>query len=492
MLRPSFHHHHQSPTEYLETQLQSPVTAREAGYSLAFRTQARSVQDAYLDSAATPTQIIQTGNGRQLDRQAVPSFRQQQDRVLPSIEGPTHHLEPSTVHRDHNGFSTRPIEPEVRPHPAQQNLPILIRSGHSPVRPRIIELDEYVDNQQRKRRRITDLAYRQSNPVSAVTSQMAQTDVSDKRSGRVEWVESDFSSRRPQRDRVHLYELEPGFHNQRNGTHRRVQTTMEPTYHHEPSFRSMNIVDTDQQYWEPYHVVSRSTHGELARDVGYQSGSSGQRVDRTQILLRSGAAQLPTHRTEQCPTSFSVDRLPTLHEADQNTYSTQLLRAWQRDEDHTNVYPMYSADSRTNTNPALHYVRISEGDQSGPIYINESVQVTAGDKVRREASTRDVVVGAKEYVRYERTPEDEHFAGRAYPIYRRSAADPTRRPPALAAELRQIENDRPPLSHKYTYENPRKNQALFHSYRNNVDQQALSEEVSTLPDYIPLRAEQRR
>jgi len=494
MLRPSSYHRPQSPTEYLETQLQSPVTAREAGYSLAFRTQARSVQDdAYLDSAATPAKIIRIDSGRTLDRQAVPSFREQQDRVLPSIEGPTHNVESSMVHRNHNDFSARLIEQEVQPHAAQQNLPILIRSGHSPVMPRIIELDEFNDNHLPKRRRVTDLAYRQSNPVSVVTSQMAQTDASDSTPGRVEWIESDLSCRRPtQRDAVHLYELEPGSHNQRNGTHRRVLSTMESTHHYEPSLRSMNVVDTDQQYWDSYHVVSRSTHGEFARDVGYQDAPFGQRIDRTQIFLQSGAAQFPSHPTVQYDTSSSADRLPNLHEVDQTSHSTQLVRARPRDEDHTNVYPMYRADSQTNTSQALHYVRISEGDQFRPIYIDESVQLTPGDSVRREASTRDFVMGAKEYVRYEQTPDDEQFAGRPYPIYRRPAADPPQQPPAVIAELRQVEKNRRPLSHEYSYENARKSQPLLRSYRDNANQQASSEEVSTPPGHVPLRADQRR
>lgn len=494
MLRPSSYHRPQSPTEYLETQLQSPVTAREAGYPLAFRTQARSVQDdAYLDSAATPAKISRIGGGRTLDRQAVPSFREQQDRVLPSIEGTTHNVESSMVHRNHNDFSARLIEQEVQPHAAQQNLPILIRSGHSPVMPRIIELDECNDNHLPKRRRVTELAYRQSNPVSVVTSQMAQTDVSGSRPGRIEWIESDLSSRRPtQRDAVHLYGLEPDSHNQRDGTHRRVQSTTESTHYYEPSFRSMNVVDRNQQYWDSHHVVSRSTHGEFARDVGYQDAPSGQRIDKAQILLQSGAARLPSHRTVSYDTSFSADRLPNLHEVDQTSHSTQLVRARPWDEDHTNVYPMYRADSQTNASQALHYVRISDRDQFRPIYIDESVQLAPGDSVRRETSTRDFVMGAKEYVRYEQTPDDEQFAGRPYPIYRRPAADSPQQPPAFTAELRQVGKNRRPLSYEYTNENARKSEPLLRSYRDNANPQASSEEVSALPGYVPLRAEQRR
>ncbi len=494
MLRPSSHHRPQSPPEYLETELQSPVTARQAGYSIAMRIQARSVQnDAYLDSTAKPGKITETDSGRKLDRQAIPSFWQQQDRILPSIEGPTHHVDSSIGSRHDNGVSTRLMEQELQPHAPQQNLPILIRSGHPPVVPRIFELDDYDDSHLPKRRKVTDLAYRPLKPVPVVTSNMAQTDVSGSRRGRVEWIESDLLSRRPtQRDTVSLYELEPGSHNQRIGTHDRIQTTMDPISHQESSLRSLDVVQTDQQYQDPYHVVSRSTYGDLVRESGYQNASSGQRGDKTQVFLESRAARLPAQGSEQYDNSFSADSRPGLLEVDRTSHSTQLVRARLRNDDSMNLYPMYSADSQVKTNKALHYVRLPDGDQSRPIYIDENVQFTPGASTSRQPTTRDDMMRVKEYMRYEPIPEDEHIFGKSHPTYRRPAANQTERPPAVASEVRNMENGRPQSPYYHTYGNATKVQPLLRSYNSNATPHASSEEVSNLPGYLPFRAEQRR
>lgn len=493
MLRPSSHRPPQSPPEYLETEFQSTVTAKQAGYSLAIRTPARSVHDdAYVDSTTQPGKIIEIDSGRKIDRQAIPSFWQQQDRILPSIEGSTHHVDSSIGSRDDNGVLTRLMEQELQPHAPQQNLPILIRSGHPPVVPRIIELDDYDDSHLPKRRKVTDLSYRPSNPVPVVTSNMTQPDVSGSRRGRVEWIESDLLSRRPtQRDTVSLHELEPGSHNQRIGTHGRVQTTLDSTSHQKASLRSLDVVQADQQYQDLYRVVSRSTYGDLVRENGYQNTSSGQLGDRTQGFLEPRAARLP-QGSEQYNYSFSAHRRPGSLEVDRTSLSTQLVRARPRTDDYMNVYPMYSADSQVKTNQALHYVRMPEGDQSRPIYINESVRLTPGASASRQATTRDDVMRAKEYVRYEQIPEDEHLGGKPYPTHRRTVADETERPPAVASEIRNMEDGRSESPYYYTYGNATKVQPLLRSYNNNATPHASSEEVHNLPGHLPFRAEQRR
>lgn len=493
MLRPSTYHRLQSPLEYPEDEPQLRVTAREAGYSLASRTQVRSLQDgAYVDSATKLAKTVQTGREGKLDREAIPSFWQQQDHVLPSIEGPTHQVDYPVVRRDDNGVSTRLIEQEIQPQAPQQNLPILMRSGHSPVVPQIVELDECGGNHLPKRRRVTTgLAYRQLNSIPAVTSRLAQTDISGSRLSRAEWIESDFPSRLPvQRDTVRLFELEPDFHNQRNGMHSRVQTMMDSPYHHESSLHSLDEVDTD--YQGPYHVVLRSTHGEYTRDVGHANAPSRQQVDRTHGLLRSRVGRLPAHETEQHDTSFSADRLPDLHEADRTSHSTQLVRARSTDEAHMNLYPMYSVDSQKNTRQGMHYVRMSDGDQSRPFYMKESVQLTPVNSARREAPTRDDVMGAKEYMHYDRVPEDEQYAEKPYLVYQRPAAKPTRRPPVLMSEIRHVENDRLQSSDYYTYGNNTETQPPVRLYPNNPNQQPRSQQVFDLPSHLSLRGKQRR
>ena len=437
--------------------------------------------DAYLDSAMQPAEVMSTGSGRKLD---------QQDRVLPSIESPTYHVDPTFVRHIDNGFITRPTAEDVKPHTTRQNMPILLRSGHSPVVPRIVELDEYDDTHLPKRRRVTDLAYRPVNQVPVVTSTMAQSDLSGSRPGRVEWVESGLATRRlTHTDTIRLHGQEPVFQNQRNETHDRVQTTIEPAHQHGPFLRSVQVVDTDQQYQGPYRLIPRSIHDHSVRDTGYENASSGQRADRPQILLEPRAARLPEHRREQCDTSFRANRLPEFHEAYRASHSTQLVRARLRDEDRTDVHPMYIANSQTNTSQALHYIRIPEGDQSRPIYLDESVQLTSGDSVRREASTRATVSGAKDHVLYEQLPDDEHFAGKPYPIHRQPA---TQRPPALASELQKVENYKPALYYTAS-KKAAKAQALLQPTDNDTAfGDGSSNGFLEYPSYIPLQAEQRR
>lgn len=494
LLRPLSHHRRQSPPQYLETDLQGPITAREAGYSLAFRPQPQSMQDyAYLDSTARPAKIMSTTSGPKLDQRAIPSSVQQQDRVLPSIESPAHHVDSSIVRRVENGITTRFVEQDIHQHAARQNMPILIRSGHTPVTPRVNELEEYADNHLPKRRRVTDLTHRPTNEVPVVTSKMAQIDVSDSRPGRVEWIESGLVSRRPiQTDMIRSYGQEPGSHNQRIGMHDRVQTTMGPTYHHEPFLRSVKAIDTDHHYQDPYQVISTRTHGDFVREPGYQTASSGQPADRVQTIPESRAARVPVHRADQYDMYLSADRLPHLHEANRTSQSTQRIRARLRDDDHMDVYPIYIADSQTNTSQALPYVGLSEGHQSRSIYLNESVQLTSGDSVRREAATRPAVMGAEDYMRYERIPEHGHVAGKPYPLYRRPMADSRQRPPASPPEPRKVGNARPPPSSSNTYGDPTRMQALPRSHRNSAVENILGEDLSDSPSYIPFGAEPRR
>lgn len=494
MLRPLSHHRRQSPPQYLETELQGPITAREARFSLAFRSQPQSMQDyAYLDGAARPARIMSTTSGRKLDQRAIPSSVQQQDRVLPSIESPVHHVDPPIVRRVENGITSRLAEQEIHQQAARQNMPILIRSGDTPVAPRVNKLEEYADNHLPKRGRVADLAHRPTNEVPVVTSKMAQLDVSGSRPGRVEWIERGLMSRRPtQTDMVRSYGQESGPHNQRIGMHGRLQTIMEPTYHHEPFLRFVKDVDTDHHYQDPYQVISTSTHSDFVREPGYQTASSGQPADRVQTFPESRAARVPVHRTDEYDMYFSTDRLPHLHEADRTSQPTQRIRARLKDDDHVDVYPIYIADSQTNTSQALPYVGLSEGHQSRPIYLNESVQLTSGDSVRREAATRPTVMGAEDYGRYERIPDDGYLAGKPYPLYRRPMVDSTQLPRASSPEPRKVENARPPPSSSNTYGVPTRMQLLPRSYRNIAVENISREGFSDSPSYIPLGAEPRR